>query len=147
MKDVHIALGVVAIALNAAAGLWGAWCWYRSQPSRWFWRLLRSAQLSILLEALLGGILLAIGKKTPTLHIVYGLLPLAVSFIGEQLRISAAQMVLDARGYEDAKSVGKLPADEQREIVVTIVRREIGVMALAALVIVVLLARAAATAG
>jgi hypothetical protein len=55
-------------------------------------------------------------------------------------------MVLTARGFETAQEVGGLPADEQRVIALSIVQREIGVMALAALVNVVLLARAAGTA-
>ena len=51
--------------------------------------------------------------------------------------------------YSDmpAAGPGELPAEEQREVVRAIVRRELGVMTLAALIIVVLLARAASTAG
>jgi hypothetical protein len=77
---------------------------------------------------------------------LYGVLPLLVSFIAEQLRISSAHMILTTRGFETAAEVGKLPEDEQRVLALTIVQREIGVMALAALVNVVLLARAAGTA-
>ena len=55
-------------------------------------------------------------------------------------------MVLDSRGHESAAAVGELPEDEQRLVVVSIVQRELGVMVLAAAVIVVLLARAAGTA-
>ena len=29
MTAFHVALGVALIAVNAAAGLWGAWCWWR----------------------------------------------------------------------------------------------------------------------
>jgi hypothetical protein len=143
VNGVHIVIGVFAIVLNLGAGLWGAWCWWRSQTSRWFWRLLRGGQAVVVLEAALGGVLLAIGRKDAGLHTIYGLLPIAVSFIGEQLRISAAQMILDARGFESAQAVGRLPIAEQQDVVRAIVRREVGVMALAALVIVVLLARAA----
>ena len=145
MKEVHIVVGVLAIGLNAVAGVYGAWCWWRAISPAWFWRLLRSAQVVIVLEAALGGVLTLMGHKPPGLHVVYGLLPLAVSFIGEQLRAVSAQMVLDARGFSSAADVGQLPADEQRRVVVAIVQREVGVMALAALVIVVLLARAAGT--
>ena len=99
-----------------------------------------------MIQAALGGLLLATGKKASTLHIVYGLLPLAFSFIGEQFRVTSAQTVLDQRGLENAQAVGELPATEQREVVSAIVRRELGVMTLAALIIVVLLARAASTA-
>jgi hypothetical protein len=147
MKEVHIVVGAVAIALFSVSALMGIWCWLRRTSARWFWRVLRAAQLTIVIQAALGGLLLATGKKTSTLHIVYGLLPLAFSFIGEQFRISSAQTVLDQRGLESAQAVGQLPAAEQSEVVTAIVRRELGVMTLAALIIVVLLARAASTAG
>ena len=77
---------------------------------------------------------------------VYGLLPLAVSFVGEQLRVAAAEMVLDSRGFESAAAVGELPEEQQRAMVASILQRELGVMTLAAAVIVVLLVRAAGTA-
>ncbi len=147
MKEVHLVVGVLAITLNSVAGAYGAWRWWRVAPSTWFWRVLRAGQAAIVLQAALGGVLVLLGDKPGTLHVVYGLLPLAVSFIAEQLRVSSAQMILDSRGYESAQAVGKLSEPEQRAVVVAVLHREMGVMALAALVIVVLLARAAATAG
>ncbi len=146
MKDVHIVLGAICIVLNGLAGLYGAWCYRRATSSIWFWRLLRAGQASILVEAVLGGVL-AIGHHVSNLHLLYGLLPLAVSFLGEQLRVASAQMILDSRGLESAQAVGELDEQAQHGIVVAIMQREIGVMALAAIVIVVLLARAAGTAG
>jgi hypothetical protein len=145
MKDVHIVIGVLSLVLNAAAGLWGGWRWWRAEPSRWFWRLLRAGQVAVVLEAALGGIYELKGPKAPSIHLIYGLLPLLVSFVAEQLRIASAQMILDARGYESSADVGRLPADEQRGVVRAILLREMGVMTLAAIVIVVLLARAAGT--
>ena len=145
MKQVHLVVGVVTIVLSGAAALWGGWCWWRVRNSRWFWRLLRASQAAIVLEAALGGVLLLLGHKSPGLHTLYGVLPLFVSFVAEQLRVSTAQMVLDKAGFESAQAVGELPEAEQQEIVVTIIRRELGVMALAALVNTVLLARAAMT--
>jgi hypothetical protein len=145
MKQIHLVLGVVTIVLSGAAAVWGAWCWWRVRNSRWFWRLLRGSQVAIVVEAALGGVLLLLGHKSPGLHTLYGVLPLFVSFIAEQLRVSTAQMVLDKGGFESAKEVGALPEDEQRAIVVSIMRRELGVMALAALVNTALLARAAMT--
>ena len=41
----------------------------------------------------------------PELHLVYGLTPLAVSFLAEQLRLAAADSVLQARGLEDAEAM------------------------------------------
>ena len=147
MKDVHLVIGVLALALTGAAGLLGAWCWCRAEPSRVFWILLRAGQAFIVLDVALGGILLLLGKKVSGLHILYGVLPLLVSFLGEQLRLSSAEMVLASRGLESAAEVGQLPEDEQRGIALAIVQRELGVMTIAALVIVVLLVRAAGTAG
>jgi hypothetical protein len=147
MKEVHIAVGSAVIALSAATGLWGAWRWWRVEPSQLFWRLLRTSQVVLLIQAALGGILELEGHKAPSLHILYGLLPVAVSFVGEQLRIASADMILAAQGFESATEVGQLPQEEQQSIVLSIIRREIGVMTLAALVIVVLAARAAGTAG
>jgi hypothetical protein len=146
MKDVHIALGSIAIGLNAAAGGWGAWRYWQAEPSTWFWRLLRAAQAAILATVVLGGVLLLLKHKAPDLHYIYGVLPLLVSFIAEQLRLASAQMVLDARGFENAGAVGRLAEDEQRLVVRSIVLREMGVMTLSALVILVLLIRAAGTA-
>ena len=145
MKLVHMVVGIICIALIGGAGLWGAWCWRTVRQSRWFWRLLRGGQAAVVVEVALGGILLALGHKEPSLHLIYGLLPLAVSFIAEQLRIASAQMVLDSRGLESAAAVGELPDSEQRVIVVSILQRELGVMVLAALVMLVLLIRAAGT--
>jgi hypothetical protein len=147
VKEVHVVLGVAAIVVNALAGVYGAWRWWRVEPHTvWFWRLLRAGQALVVIEAALGGVLDLVDHKAPGLHILYGLLPLLVSFLGEQLRLASAQMVLEARGLESAQAVGELPEDEQRFVVVSILRREVGVMALAALVVVGLLARAAGTA-
>ena len=107
MNVVHLVVGVLCIVLVACAALWGAWCWYRVNASRLFWRLLRAGQACVVLEAALGGVLLLLGKKDSSLHLIYGLLPLAVSFVGEQLRIASAQMVLDSRGLESSAAVGE----------------------------------------
>ena len=145
MTELHIVVGVLAIALTGAAALWGAFCWWRVRRTVLFWQLLRAAQIVIVVEVALGGALLAIGRKAPGLHDLYGVLPLLVSFIAEQLRVASAQMVLDSRGIESAAAVGQLESEEQQAVVIAIVQRELGVMVLAAIVIVVLLARAAGT--
>jgi hypothetical protein len=146
VKDVHIAVGILTISLNGVVALLGAWEWWRARSDRWFWWLLRAGQLAVVVQVILGGVLLILGHKASNLHYLYGALPLLVSVIAEQLRAASAQMVLDARGFPSAQAVGRLPQDEQRALVTTIVQREVGVMALAAVVIVVLLARAAQTA-
>ncbi len=139
-------VGVLAITLTGIAGIYGGWRWWRVQTSVWFWRILRAGQGMVIIEVVLGGVLLALGQKSPGLHTLYGVLPLLVSFIAEQLRVGTAQMVLDARGLESAQAVGELPEEEQQVLALSIVQREIGLMALAAAVNTVLLWRAAATA-
>jgi hypothetical protein len=69
-----------------------------------------------------------------------------VSFVAEQFRITAAQTVLDTRGLQDAHAVGRLDEAGQRSVIVAIVRREMGTMAAAALVVAFLCLRAAGTA-
>ncbi|HEX4837209.1 MAG TPA: hypothetical protein VFV03_01595 [Solirubrobacteraceae bacterium] len=134
-------------ALNAVAGLLGGWRWYRRESSRDFWVLLRVAQVGALAYALAVGALAAVGRSsTDELFYLYALLPLAVGFVAEQLRVVSAQTVLDQRDIAGAQAVGELPESEQREIVAAIVRRETGVMALSALVVVFLALRAAETA-
>jgi hypothetical protein len=147
MKGVHLAVGVSAIALSVLAAGHGGWHWWRGEASVWFWRLLRAAQAAVIVQVALGGLLVLLGHKPHGLHVLYGVLPLLVTLLGEQLRAASAQMVLDQRGYESAQEVGRASRDEQRAVVEAIVRRELGVMALATLVNVVLLARAAMTAG
>jgi hypothetical protein len=145
MKIIHIVVGALCLGLTGSAAIWGMWCWYRGRSPRVFWWLLRAGQAFIVVEAILGGIWEASGRHASELHLIYGLVPIAVSFVAEQLRIASAQMVMDARGFESASELGKLEATEQRVVVMTIVQRELGVMVAAAVVMTVLLARAAGT--
>lgn len=150
--------GALAVAaLNAISGLFGAAIWYRSPlipstpgdhgPARAFWVMLRVGQGSALTLAVAVGSLAAAGNySSEHLFYLYALLPLAVAFVAEQLRVASAQTILDQRGLENAAAVGALPESEQHTLVATIVRREIGVMALSALVVVFLALRAAMTA-
>lgn len=143
MVAVHIVVGSLAIALNAVAAAWGAYCWRSRRASTLFWRALRGGQVLVVIEAILGGIWILDGRKVTELHVIYGLVPIFVAFMAEQLRISAAQMVLDKRGFLTSTDVGQMPAADQQAIVLAVVRREVGVMTLSALVTLVLIARAA----
>ena len=163
-------VGALALAaLNALPGALGASVWYRSgvragldpadpgadahpltpagAGARAFWTLLRVGQAGALLYAVAIGVLAAAGKySSEHLFYLYALLPLAVAFVAEQLRVASAQTILDQRDLESSAAVGELPEAEQHELVAAIVRREIGVMALSALVVVFLALRAASTA-
>jgi len=145
--------GAIAVAvLNAASGLLGAWLWNRGDPTSErltgaFWVLLRVGQGSALTLAVAVGSLAAAGKDaSDQLFYLYALLPLAVAFVAEQLRVASAETILDQHGLAGAQAVGGLPEAEQHALVAAIVRREVGVMALSALVVVFLALRAAGTA-
>lgn len=139
-------------ALNGVPAVFGAWLRYRGDVAdagrvRTFWVLLRIGQGSALTLAVAVGSLAAAGH-TPdeSLFYLYALLPLAIGFVAEQLRVASAQTILDQRGLADAAAVGSLPEAEQHGVVEAIVRREVGVMATSALVVVFLALRAASTA-
>ncbi len=94
--------------MNAVAGLYGAFAWWRHVNAPGFWPLLRIGQALVLVEALDGVILLLLGKELPQLHLIYGLVPIAVSFVAEQLRLAAAETVLQQRDLEGRADVEKL---------------------------------------
>ena len=142
MTALHIVLGVGVVGCNLLAGAIGLYTWWWGPPVPGFWPLLRLGQALVAIVALQGVVLQLQGADLPELHLVYGLVPLGVSFIAEQLRIVSAQTVLDQRGLEGSSAVRELPEDEQRAIVRAIVHREVGVMAASALVVAVLAARA-----
>jgi hypothetical protein len=143
-----VVAGALAVAvLNALPAVLGGWRWYRCEPSRAFWVLLRVGQGSALTLALAVGSLAVAGKySSDRLFYLYALLPLAIGFVAEQLRVISAQTILDRRELADAQAVGQLPEEQQRTVVAEIMRRELGVMALSALVVAFLALRAAGTA-
>lgn len=142
MVGLHIAVGVLLIGLNAAAGLVGGIAWYRNRASIPFWYLLRAAQVAVFLQALLGGLLVVTDHEPKeSLHYLYGILPLFVSFIAEGARADAAHREV---GDLDPET---LTADEQQSLALAIVRREMGIMAVSCGVIFFLGLRAAGTSG
>lgn len=142
MVAVHIAVGCGVILLNLAAGAVGGIAWYRNLPSVSFWYLLRAAQVSVFLQALLGGLLVVTNHQpAESLHYLYGILPLLVSFLAEGARIGAAERELGETDFES------LPADTQQALALAIVRREMGIMAVSCGVIFFLALRAATTGG
>ena len=138
-------LALATAALNAAVAGLGAYRWSRAEESPWFWRGVRAGQAAAALLAVASGLGAALGgAPEDRLFWLYVLLPLAVSLVAEQLRLVSAQTVLDARELEGADAMRALPEREQHAIVLDILRREMGVMAIAAGVIAFLALRAAA---
>jgi hypothetical protein len=145
-RELAIWGALVLAAVNGAVGLFGGLRWYRHAPSREFWFALRVAQgLALAYAALVAVLLIGHHRPSSSVYYLYALLPIAIGFVAEQLRLVAADQVLTARGLEDAKQVGTLAVADQQELVLAILRREMGVMALAAVVVCVLALRAAGT--
>ena len=146
VHDLAVWAAVATAAANGVTGLFGAFRWYIGVPSREFWVALRGGQALTLAYALLvGGLVIANRPPASNLFYVYALVPIAVGFVAEQLRVVAADHVLSARDLDSSAEVAELPAADQEAIVLTILRREMGIMALAAIVVCVLALRAAGT--
>ncbi len=142
MSGLHTQLGALAIGLNVLAALIGTVAWLVRRNPKPFWWCLRAGQILIMVEAVIGAALLLDGRDLPRLHLVYGLTPIAVAFLAEQLKLLATQTLLDKGGYEGGADIAKLPEVEQRAFITAVVRRELGVMATSAAIVAVLAARA-----
>jgi hypothetical protein len=141
MDAVHLIVGFAVLAGNLVAGVWGGVAWYRQQPAVGFWYVLRFAQAAVVIQVILGAILLLLGREPPQpgLHYLYGVLPLVVSLLAEAARAGAAERELEGLDFD------ALPRQRQRLIALAISRRETGIMAASALVIVFLALRAIGT--
>ena len=140
MAEAHLVVGCALILANAIAFAVGGIAWFRAQASVRFWYLLRVAQVTVFLQALLGGLLVFTGHEPDDdLHYLYGLLPLVVSFLAEGARAGAAE-----REVRDL-DVESLPPEAQQQVALAIVRREMGIMAVSCGVILFLGLRAAGT--
>jgi hypothetical protein len=143
LAEVHLVAGVVVMVLNLVAGVWGGVAWLLRWPSVSFWYVLRAAQASIVLQVLLGAVLLVAGREAVDgWHYMYGTAPLLVNLFAEGMRAGAAQRELP----EDI-AFESLPTGEQHAIALRIVRREMGLMTAASLLIVAFAVRAAQTSG
>lgn len=138
-------VGIAVLVSNAVAAGWGALSWLRkdARASITFWPLLRVAQATVVVQAVVGFILLARGLAAPDgLHVVYGVAPLVISLVSEGMRAGVAQRELE--GVDDVDALER--ADQ-----VTLARRvalnEMGVMTVGALLILTVALRAYQTGG
>jgi hypothetical protein len=143
MTSLHASLGVVVLAANLLAGLWGAASWLKGGPSRVFWYLLRAAQAVVVAQVAVGLALIATGRPSPDgLHLVYGISPLVVTLVTEAMRVGASQRELEAVGDVHALGDSAQVALARRMVV-----REMGVMTVGTLLIVTLALRAFVSGG
>jgi hypothetical protein len=143
VPEVHLVVGAAVLVANLVAGGWGAIAWLLDRASLYFWYLLRAAQVTVVLQVLLGAILLALGHEAEDpIHYMYGTAPLLVNLFAEGMRAGAAQ-----RELPEGVDFEALGVTEQRAIALRIVRREMAVMTIGTLLIVAFAFRAAQTSG
>jgi hypothetical protein len=138
-------VGIAVLVSNALAAGWGAVGWLRKQAraALVFWPLLRVAQATVVVQAVLGFLLLARGASAPDgLHIAYGVAPLVITVVSEAMRAGIAQ-----RELEGVKDVDALDRPQQVALAKRVALGEMGVMTVGALLIVTLALRAYQTGG
>jgi hypothetical protein len=138
-------VGIAVLITNGVAAAWGSIGWLRknARASITFWPLLRLAQATVVVQAVLGFLLLARGASAPDgLHVAYGIAPLLVSLVSEGMRAGVAQRELE--GVED---VDALERSEQVTLARRVALGEMGVMTVGALLILTLGLRAYQTGG
>ena len=138
-------MGIAVLATNLVASVWGAIGWIRkdARASIVFWPLLRAAQATVVIQAVVGLLLVARGESAPDgLHIAYGISPLIVSLVSEGLRVAVAQ-----REIEEVEDIDALDRAEQVALAKRVALGEMGVMTVGALLILTLALRAFQTGG
>ena len=138
-------MGIAVLATNLAASVWGAIGWIRkdARASIVFWPLLRAAQATVVIQAVVGLLLVARGASAPDgLHIAYGISPLIVSLVSEGMRVAVAQ-----REIEEVEDLDALDRAEQVKLAKRVALGEMGVMTVGALLILTLALRAFQTGG
>ena len=87
MTELHRYVGFVVVGVFAIGWLFGLVLWIsRRAAGAWFWRWLTAAQVIAIAQALVGVLLLLIGRRPTTwLHYVYGFGPIVVLGIGHVL--------------------------------------------------------------
>jgi hypothetical protein len=140
-----MALGIAVLASNAVAAGWGAVGWLRKEARAAivFWPLLRIAQATVVVQAIVGFVLLARGDSAPDgLHAAYGIAPLVIALVSEGMRAGVAQRELD-----DVDDLDALDRSEQVAVAKRVALGEMGVMTVGVLLIITLALRAYQTGG
>ena len=140
-----MALGIAVLVSNAVAAGWGGVGWLRkdARASITFWPLLRIAQATVVVQAVVGFVLLARGASAPDgLHAAYGIAPLVISLVSEGMRAGVAQRELE--GVDDLDALDR---GEQVAVARRVALGEMAVMTVGALLILTLALRAYQTGG
>jgi hypothetical protein len=110
MSEVHRVVGFAVVALFTIGWVFGLVLRIRRRPAGdWFWRWLAAAQVVVVLQAILGTVLLLVGRRVDSggtlggvLHYVYGYLPLLLFVVAHVIaRAGNASMI----GFDERKPV------------------------------------------
>lgn len=153
MSDPYVAGAVVVGVVNVLAAVVGGLQYALNRPGPPFWAFARGGQVLAAVYAVFAGIYSLAGSPPQDgLAWVYILTPIAVSYFAEQLRIVAAQTVLERHGYATAgdlrAAVEGGDAEASRDatgIANEVLLREVGIVGIAAGVIAFLAWRAVIT--
>ena len=87
MSELHHYAGYVVVGIFSIGWLFGLVLWVgKRQAGDWFWRWLVAAQVLAIAQAVVGVVLLALGRRPTTwLHYVYGFGPLVILGIAHAL--------------------------------------------------------------
>jgi hypothetical protein len=87
VSEFHRALGYAVVGIFSIGWLLGLGLWIsKRQAGDWFWRWLVAAQVLAIGQALIGVVLLLLGRRPTTwLHYVYGFGPIAILAIAHAL--------------------------------------------------------------
>jgi hypothetical protein len=107
VSGIHRVVGFAVVAVFAFGWLFGLALWATKRAAGdWFWRWLVVAQVVAVLQAILGTVMLIVGRRLETggslgdvLHYVYGYLPLLLFVVAHAIaRAGNASMIgFDAR--------------------------------------------------
>jgi hypothetical protein len=74
VREVHLAVGWTIVGGFGLLWLWGLATWIlRRGPGRAFWWVLGFIQVTLLVQAAVGLVLVGMGGRPPLLHYVYGI--------------------------------------------------------------------------
>lgn len=151
--DPYVVGALIVGAVNAVAALFGLVLWFAGRPGPLFWWPARVGQGLAALYAVFCGVYALVAESPADgLVWVYILTPIAVSYFAEQLRLVAAQTVLERHGFESAAALrasitsGDVDGDRfATGIAHEVVLREMAVVAISSFVIAFLAWRAVIT--
>lgn len=153
MSDPYVIGAVCVGVVNALAALLGLAQWATGRPTAQFWTVARTGQAVAALYAVFCGVYALAAEPPPDgLTWVYILTPIAVSYFAEQLRLVAAQTVLERHGFastDELRAAEGTDRLDRTQLVTAIAHevmlRELAVVAAGSLVIAFLAWRAVLT--